>query len=183
MRLRFSRSRVSHSQIVITRQPALRRELSFRRSRATFCENFVDQKSTRDLGMEAFEQPSCRCQKQPCTNITVRNFGKTISGDPGRSLRCSRNLSPSACSERLTIISGLVLVRPTDLIIRLRTGSTSVLTITVESEARNRQSLRTRPKACRPSRVPPSSPRTLSGHSSKAGRRRRCGHLRLSERP
>jgi hypothetical protein len=31
-----------------------------------------------------------RCQKQPWIKITFRNFGKTISGRPGKSCRWSR---------------------------------------------------------------------------------------------
>lgn len=39
--------------------------------------------------------PSCWCQKQPCTKMTILYFGSTISGLPGRSLRLMRNLKPS----------------------------------------------------------------------------------------
>ena len=45
-------------------------------------------------------------QKQPCTKITVRYFGKTISGVPGRSFRCKRNLNPSRWAADRTTRSG-----------------------------------------------------------------------------
>ena len=60
---------------------------------------------------------SCPCQKHPFTKITVLNLGKTISGDPGKSLRCSLNLRPLLCRVDLTYISGLVFLLLTEDII------------------------------------------------------------------
>ena len=53
-------------------------------------------------------QPLWRCQKQPWTKMTVLYLGSTISGLPGRSFRCRRNLYPMRCSKDLTFISGFV---------------------------------------------------------------------------
>lgn len=52
--------------------------------------------------------PSCWCQKQPCTKMTILYFGSTISGLPGRSLRLMRNLKPSLWRIERIIFSGLV---------------------------------------------------------------------------
>lgn len=60
------------------------------------------------LGITAYLQPSCWCQKQPCTKMTVLYFGSTISGLPGRSLRLMRNLKPSLWRIDRIIFSGLV---------------------------------------------------------------------------
>ncbi len=53
------------------------------------------QKSVPDLGSLKCLQCSWPCQKQPFTNIAVLNFDRTISGRPGKSLRCNRNLKPA----------------------------------------------------------------------------------------
>ena len=58
--------------------------------------------------MEAFLQAGCRCQKHPCTKITVPYLGRTMSGVPGRSLRCSRKRKPKRCSMERTRSSGRV---------------------------------------------------------------------------
>lgn len=50
----------------------------------------------------------CACQKQPCTKMATLCFGKTMSGVPGRSMVCSLNRKPSACSARRKTISGVV---------------------------------------------------------------------------
>ena len=113
-----------HSQIVRTAQPAFRSALSFRRSRATLSLNFFVQNSTRVLGVVAFAQLLCRCQKQPLTKTTVRYFGRTMSGVPGRSLRCKRKRRPRACSICRTAISAPVSERLTARMTSLRTGST-----------------------------------------------------------
>jgi hypothetical protein len=122
----FSGDIVSHSQIVRTAHPAWRNRTTFRRSRFTFCRNFVAQNSALVLGVVVFEHLSCRCQKQPCTKRAVRYLGITKSGVPGRSLRWRRNRKPSACNERRTVISGFVFVRPTARIILVRIGSTDI---------------------------------------------------------
>lgn len=116
LRIIISRLLVSHSQIVITRQPASTNSILTCWSRVTLVSNLPCQKSVRDLGVDAFEQPGCRCQKQPCTNIATRCFGKTRSGRPGRFLRCRRKRRPSAWAARRTRISGKVsLLRTRDI--------------------------------------------------------------------
>lgn len=73
-----------------------------------FAESFLSQKSTLLFGLDDFLHPSCWCQKQPCTKITVLYLGSTISGLPGRSLRLMRNLKPSLWRIDRIIFSGLV---------------------------------------------------------------------------
>ena len=63
---------VSHSQIVITRQPAARSAAMFVASLETFPSNLAAQNLTRVFGIVLFAQPVWRCQKHPCTKITVR---------------------------------------------------------------------------------------------------------------
>jgi hypothetical protein len=111
--LRRPRSFVSHSQMVNTAQPDLLSSSSFLRSLARLAANFVAQNSIRVLGVVAFGQFLCRCQKQPFTNTTVRCFERTRSGVPGRSLRWSRNRNPNACSALRTFSSGRVSYRLT----------------------------------------------------------------------
>ena len=48
------------------------------------------------------------CQKQPLTKMTFRRDGKTMSGVPGRSRRCKRNLYPREWRTRRTATSGAV---------------------------------------------------------------------------
>lgn len=59
------------------------------------------------------------CQKQPCTDTATRRPGRTTSGQPGRSLLCSRNRNPAANSALRTTISGFVFRPPMPDIIRL----------------------------------------------------------------
>ena len=91
-----------------TRQPRARNASSLSRSRATFRLNFSDQKPILVLGSQANRQPSCLCQKQPCTNTTDRYLGNTRSGRPGRSFRCGRKRNPRRCAVRRTTTSGTV---------------------------------------------------------------------------
>ncbi len=49
----------------------------------------------------------CECQKQPCTKIAARRRGNTMSGLPGKSVRCKRKRYPIACSALRTARSGL----------------------------------------------------------------------------
>ena len=51
------------------------------------------------------------CQKHPSTKIANRSFTRTISGRPGRSLRCSRKRTPRRWSSRRSWISGVVFAR------------------------------------------------------------------------
>lgn len=126
---RFSFSFVSHPQIVRLRHPAFRSAAAFLLSLATFSSNFSIQNLTLLFGILAYRQPRCRCQKQPCTNTTVRYFGKTISGFPGNSLLCSRYRNPRACKYFLTVSSGVVFSPRTRDISQLRrfTDSRSIL--------------------------------------------------------
>jgi hypothetical protein len=48
------------------------------------------------------------CQKQPFMKMTFRRDGKTMSGVPGRSRRCKRNLYPREWRMRRTATSGAV---------------------------------------------------------------------------
>jgi hypothetical protein len=57
--------RSSHSQTVITRQPSLLSALVVLRSRSTFWLNFFNQNSRLLLGVYAYLQSKCRCQKHP----------------------------------------------------------------------------------------------------------------------
>ena len=65
-----ARSRTSHSQTSITRQPSICKSILLRASRLTFASNFAAQNSGRVLGIAANPQP-CLCQKQPCTKMTA----------------------------------------------------------------------------------------------------------------
>jgi hypothetical protein len=116
----------SHSQHTRTFQPAALSARCCRRSRRRLLLNFSCQNSRFDRGVDAKRQPVCRCQKHPCTKRTVLYRGKTRSGVPGRSRRCRRNRRPSACSARLTSISGLVSRPVIPAIILLRTAGLTV---------------------------------------------------------
>ena len=98
------------------------------RSRCTFFFIFCSQNSLFWTGSLP-RGHECPCQKQPCTNTAVRYFGKTMSGEPGRSLRCSRKRKPSLCNRDLTMSSARVfLFRTRDIISRLfDSGNISVM--------------------------------------------------------
>jgi len=68
------------------------------------------------------EQPRCRCQKQPCTNIASRAFLKTMSGLPGRSRLLVAKRSPSLRKAWRSKRSGPVPRRPTAFMMRERSG-------------------------------------------------------------
>lgn len=99
---------VSHSQMTMTLHPDFSSSALFRLSLSTFRSNFSCQNSILDLGVDAFLQSGCLCQKQPCTNMIVLYFGKTKSGLPGRLARWRRKRMPMACANLRTTISGLV---------------------------------------------------------------------------
>ena len=115
---------VSHSHTVRTSQPRARSSASFLASRSTFRLNLSCQNSILVFGVLAILQPVCRCQKQPCTKITLCNRGSVKSGVPGKSRRCSRKRYPSAWMSRRTIISGLVSRGPIRAIRAERSGET-----------------------------------------------------------
>lgn len=98
----------SHSHTVKTCQPADWSSAFFNLSRFTVPENFCNQNSCRDLGVYAYLHPSCRCQKQPCTKMTVLYFGSTMSGLPARVLLWVLNRKPARCNRERNAISGLV---------------------------------------------------------------------------
>lgn len=99
---------IAHSQTVTTRHPSAVNWTVAMWSRFLFAVILVCQNSTRVAGQRNSRQ-SCPCQKQPCTNMTARHFGRTMSGRPGRSPLWRRNLNPIAWSAFRTTISGLVL--------------------------------------------------------------------------
>jgi len=102
-----SRSPVWHCQTVIAPQPELRNArrslLSFRQF---FC-SFGSQNSRRVFGGRPMRHPWA-CQKQPLTKMTFCRDGKTMSGVPGKSRRCKRNLYPREWRTRRTVTSGAV---------------------------------------------------------------------------
>lgn len=116
---RISVSLISHCQTVRTRQPAVRKTLTDSASRSRLRTILRVQNPTLLLGNRPFAQP-CPCQKQPCTNTTVRCLASTISGRPGKSFRCNRNRKPSECNSRRTSNSGPVSRLRTLRMIRLR---------------------------------------------------------------
>ncbi len=98
----------SHCHNTRTSQPSCLSFCCVRLSRSTLPSSFFPQNSALRFGSVALGQPGCRCQKQPWTNIAVRYLGRTISGLPGRSLRCNRNRYPIACNNERTKSSGFV---------------------------------------------------------------------------
>lgn len=102
----------SHCQTVKTRHPAASSAARLAASLSRFAAIFGCQYSVRDLGRRPLVQP-WPCQKQPCTNTATRYLGKTMSGVPGRSRRCSLNRIPAACAALRTASSGAVFFPPT----------------------------------------------------------------------
>jgi hypothetical protein len=78
---------VSHSQTTRIRHLERRRARWLSRSRCTLRLNLSVQNSMRVEGVDAPRQPTCLCQKQPCTKITERYLGSKRSGLPGKSRR------------------------------------------------------------------------------------------------
>ena len=77
-------------------------------SRSLFRSIFACQYAAFVRGKCEYLHPSCPCQKQPLTKITVRYFRNTISGCPGKRGWFSLYLNPLENRYFLTIISGLV---------------------------------------------------------------------------
>ncbi len=98
----------SHCHTMITRQPRFLNSFCLSLSRSMFWLNFSFQNSTLVDGVVEYLQFVCLCQKQPCTKITVRCFGNTISGVPGSSFTWILNLYPNRCSRERIFFSGLV---------------------------------------------------------------------------
>lgn len=111
---------ISHCHTTNAVQPSSRSRDSLRRSLATFASNFLAQKFACVFGIEDSRQPSCRCQKHPCTKTTILAFEKTRSGVPGSESTCSRYRSPARWSWRLRRSSGAVFILGTARMIRLR---------------------------------------------------------------
>lgn len=102
--------RIAHSQTTPTRQPTPRRARIAAWSRSRLPASFLSQNSARDLGSWKDEQPSCRCQKHPCTNTAARHFGNRRSGFPGSDFECRRKRKPFLQSNRRIASSGFVFV-------------------------------------------------------------------------
>jgi hypothetical protein len=79
-----------------------------RLSRLRFAANFSAQYSGLVRGTDASRQRPCRCQKQPCTRMTVRCAGSTMSGVPGSDFTLTRNRNPLRWSALRTVRSGPV---------------------------------------------------------------------------
>ena len=103
----------SHCHTTTTSHPNCLSSAMFFLSRSTFLQNLSFQNLALVFGVPLFRHPSCWCQKQPWMNIAVLCFGNTMSGDPGRSLRCNLNLSPIRWAADRTSSSGFVFFEPT----------------------------------------------------------------------
>jgi hypothetical protein len=111
MRVRRAFDLTPHSQTVTTCHPNRRSFISLAASRAMFTSIFFFQKARRVFGMRNFGQCSWPCQKQPWTKTTVRYFGSTMSGRPGRDRffgPFTVNRYPSRWSIERTASSGFV---------------------------------------------------------------------------
>lgn len=108
LRVNDGKSGIWHSHTTIILHPNCLNSRLTRTSRAVLLLNFCCQKRWFDLGLYASLHFACRCQKHPCTNTTDLYFGRTISGLPIRSRRCSRNLNPRRCNKERMISSGAV---------------------------------------------------------------------------
>ena len=78
--------RTPHSQTTAARHPAAASAATWLASRSWFRRSLSSQKEVRVFGKRKKGQPSCLCQKQPCTKITARRLAKTMSGFPGSPL-------------------------------------------------------------------------------------------------
>lgn len=116
-RFRENRFLNSHSQTTMTFQPSFCNFKTSRSSRSTFPAIFFFQKSELFCGHTKYLHPSCPCQKQPFTKITVLYFGSTTSGFPGSFASFFRYQKPCENRYFLTISSGLVfLLRMGDIL-------------------------------------------------------------------
>lgn len=109
-----------HSHMTITFHPMSSSCFLCNTSFLTFLSNFSTQNSVRVLGVVAYLQPSCRCQKQPFIKIAVLYFGSTTSGFPGYLLSFFLNRNPLEKSQLLTCTSILVSLPFIRLIFQLR---------------------------------------------------------------
>ncbi len=149
--------RMAHSHTVRTRHPSSLSAVTARRSRATFPESLANQNAERVFGSVAFLHPPCICQKQPWTKMAIRLDGRTMSGAPGKSLRCSRNRYPDAKSNLRMATSGRVfLPRMPDIIRLLDSGDTTSTMVPVEDRVGiQEERLKGRVRLCSESRECP----------------------------
>src|SRR6266404_2516834 len=111
----------SHSQSTAVFHPSASRVVRFRVSRWRLLSSFDLQNSTLVCGLRRpRSQRAHPCQKHPCTRIANWYLGKTISGLPGKSLRCRRKRKPRACRAWRTANSGAVSFARTRAINELR---------------------------------------------------------------
>ena len=166
--------RKAHSQTVATRQPACSKSCLLRWSRSVFASNLARQNSRRVVGVVAYGQPGCWCQKQPCTRQTAPNRRNTRSGVPGSLRSCRRYRSPRAWMARRRAISGRVFLLPIPAIMRERVARSTMSAIVVPArsteEHRRRQATRDVPDV-----VQVDGPRRSAGPRSSA--RPCCGHV------
>jgi hypothetical protein len=133
--IRFSSSVLFswHSHKTIGRHSRVRNALIELASRRLFPSILAFQYLTLLVGRWLPCLHRCPCQKQPCTKITAAYFGNTISGHPGKSLRCKRKRKPIRCSSERTNISGLVLILRTLAMTRLRSSGLSLSVIATDN--------------------------------------------------
>lgn len=81
----------SHSHTTITFHPSSVRSLWFFESRSIFPPIFFFQNSALFFGHTKYRQPSCACQKQSFTKITVLTCGNKSSVKPAQTARYGRN--------------------------------------------------------------------------------------------
>ncbi len=98
----------SHPKTLITFHPKAMSAVLFFSSLALFFKIFSVHHSVLVLGITKYLQPSCPCQKQPCTMMMVLYLGRMMSGFPGSFLSHNLYRSPMENKNFLTISSGLV---------------------------------------------------------------------------
>ena len=108
-----------------TDQPHLASRRLIALSRSLFPSNFRRQNATLVLGIRFPRVHLCRCQKHPCTKMTLRRLLKTRSGHPGRSRAYTPNLYPRERRSLRTRNSGLVSLARTKAIRSLRSSGVS----------------------------------------------------------
>ncbi len=172
--------RRAHSQTVATRQPAWSRSWRLRRSRSIFASNLALQNSWRVVGVVAYGQPVCRCQKQPCTRHTAPNRRNARSGVPGSLRSCSRNRIPRAWMARRRATSGRVFLLPIPAIMSERvarsTMSAIVVRVRILEEYRRKQTIRDVSSVLRPDEMP------KSGTDLVGAADRRCSHVPIANK-
>ena len=118
-----------------THQPISLNFLCCLTSRLLFFPIFVFQNTLLVLGRLALKQFRWPCQKQPFTNNTTLIFGRTASGDPGRSFLCHSGLKPSSLSKYARRTSGevcfpLILAMISERLALLKTSATELFPVT-----------------------------------------------------